>query len=89
MKVREDEGGHTVDVMRFVLTYGLDHNKLFINKRLEEAIRSLTKHMVKFSKNNLNIDPSTQVPSVQRSPTQQQEHQSVISTIHGSWNCPK
>ncbi|KAK1413716.1 hypothetical protein QVD17_35494 [Tagetes erecta] len=89
VKVREDEGGHTVDVMRFILTYGLDYNKPFINKRLEEAVRSLTKHMVKFSKNKLHIDPSTRVSSVKRRPTQQQEHQSVIPTISGSWNCSK
>ncbi|KAI3818198.1 hypothetical protein L1987_12001 [Smallanthus sonchifolius] len=60
VKAHEDEGGHTVDVMRFVLTYGLDHNKPFINKRLEEAIRNLTKDMVKFSKNKLDIDPSNE-----------------------------
>ncbi|KAI3731518.1 hypothetical protein L1987_62706 [Smallanthus sonchifolius] len=86
VKAHEDEGGHTVDVMRFVLTYGLDHNKPFINKMLEEAIRNLTKDMVKFSKNKLDIDPSKRNAPVQRSPTQQQ-HQSTNPTIHEGWIC--
>ncbi|KAK9074563.1 hypothetical protein SSX86_007161 [Deinandra increscens subsp. villosa] len=90
LKAHGDEGGHTVDVMRLVLTYGLDHNKPFINKRLEEAVRSLTKDMVKFGKNTLDIDhPSKRVPSVPRSPAQQQEHRSTSPPIHGGWNCSK
>ncbi|KAI7735001.1 hypothetical protein M8C21_019799 [Ambrosia artemisiifolia] len=87
VKAHEDEGSHTVDVMRFVLTYGLDHNKPFINKQLEEAVRNLTKDMVKFSKKKLDIDPSKRVSSAQRTPTQQQEDQSTNPTIHGGWSC--
>ncbi|KAJ0669366.1 hypothetical protein HanPI659440_Chr17g0700341 [Helianthus annuus] len=89
VKAHEDECGHTVDVMRFVLTYALDNNKQFINKQLEEATRSLTKDMVKFSKNKLDIDPSKRGPPAPRSPAQQQEHQSTSSTIHGGWSCSR
>lgn len=95
VKAREDEGGRTVDVMRFVLTYGLNQitslmvSEPSLNKRLEEAIRSLIKDMVKFSKDELDFDYSKRVPSVQRSPTRRQEHISTIPTTQGDWNCPK
>ncbi|KAI3763720.1 hypothetical protein L2E82_13715 [Cichorium intybus] len=73
LKPREDEGGRTVDVMRFVLTYGLHHHNNspdsdpFMNKRLEEATRSLISDMVKFSKNEVDFDPLKRGPCVQRS----------------------
>ncbi|XP_076885320.1 uncharacterized protein LOC143534801 [Bidens hawaiensis] len=78
MKAHENEGGHSVDVMRIVLTYALDHNKPISNTKLEEAIRRLTKHMVESSNNKFHIDPLKRVPPANRSPTQQQEHQSTI-----------
>ncbi|XP_076947266.1 zinc finger protein VAR3, chloroplastic-like [Bidens hawaiensis] len=77
MKAHGNEGGHTVDVMRIVLTYALDHNNPISNTKLEEAIRRLTNHMVKFSNNKPDINPSNRSPSVQKSPTQQQEPQST------------
>nr|XP_043626503.1 zinc finger protein VAR3, chloroplastic-like isoform X2 [Erigeron canadensis] len=95
VKAREDDGGHTVDVMRVVLAYGLDHitasedDNRIMNKRLEEAIRSLIKDMVKYSKKEVDYDSSKQVSSVQRSRRLQQEHQSSIPTTQGDWNCPR
>ncbi|PWA85673.1 Zinc finger, RanBP2-type [Artemisia annua] len=95
VKAHEDQSGRTVDVMRFVLTYSLDHvtgsedSEPMINKKVEEAIRSLIKDMVKYGKDALDFDPSLQVPSVQRSQSQQQEHRSTIPTLQGDWNCPK
>ncbi|PWA85942.1 Zinc finger, RanBP2-type [Artemisia annua] len=95
VKAREDQSGRTVDVMRFVLTYSLDHitgsegSEPMINKKVEEAIRSLIKDMVKYGKDALDFDPSIHVPSVQRSQSQQQEHRSTIPTLQGDWNCPK
>lgn len=59
--------------MRFVLTYGLHHHNNspdsdpFMNKRLEEATRSLISDMVKFSKNEVDFDPLKRGPCVQRS----------------------
>ncbi|KAJ9563968.1 hypothetical protein OSB04_009128 [Centaurea solstitialis] len=95
VKAREDEGGRTVDVMRFVITYGLHHinsstdiEPLF-NERVEEAIRSLIKDMVKFSNDKLDFDCSKRVSFVQKSPTQRQEHRSMIATTQYDWNCPK
>ncbi|CAH1451907.1 unnamed protein product [Lactuca virosa] len=73
VKPREDEGGQTVDVMRFVLTYGLHRlndsldSEPLINKRIQEAIRSLIRDMVKFSKEKLDFDPSKRVQTVQKS----------------------
>ncbi|KAA8529007.1 hypothetical protein F0562_033505 [Nyssa sinensis] len=55
VKECEDEGGRTVDVMRFLLTYGLDpitgsvENKPCLNKRVKESVRRLLKEMVEFS----------------------------------------
>ncbi|KAL2545875.1 zinc finger protein VAR3 [Forsythia ovata] len=52
VKAREDEGGRTVDVMRFVLAYGLDpvycsvDNKPCLNKRVKESVRILLKEMM-------------------------------------------
>nr|GEV67940.1 zinc finger protein VAR3, chloroplastic-like [Tanacetum cinerariifolium] len=95
VKAREDEGGRTVDVMRFVITYGLDHiagsegNEAMINKKAEEAVRSLIKDMVKYGKDALDIDPSEQVPSVPKSQSQHQEHRSTFHTLEADWNCPK
>lgn len=89
VKARENEGGRTVDVMRFLLTYGLDHNKPVINKRLEEAIRSLIKDMVKFSKDKLDVDDLKPIPYVHRTQSQNQEHRLTIPTTQDDWNCPK
>ncbi|GJU48941.1 zinc finger protein VAR3, chloroplastic-like protein [Tanacetum coccineum] len=95
VKAREHESGRTVDVMRFVLTYSLDHNtvsegnKPVINKKVEEAIRSLIKDMVKYSKDELDFEASKQVPSVHPNPSQHQDHRSMNPTTQDNWNCPK
>ncbi|GKD50376.1 zinc finger, RanBP2-type containing protein, partial [Tanacetum coccineum] len=89
------ESGRTVDVMRFVLTYSLDHNtisegnKPVINKKVEEAIRSLIKDMVKYSKDELDFEASKQVPSVHPNTSQQQYHRPMNLTTQDNWNCPK
>ncbi|KAD7116537.1 hypothetical protein E3N88_03805 [Mikania micrantha] len=89
VKAHEVKGCHTVDVMRFVLTYGLDHNKPFTNKRLEESIISLIKDMVKFSKNKIDTDLSKRVTPVLSPSQQQQEHQSTNPTIDGDLYCSR
>ncbi|KAL4585581.1 hypothetical protein LXL04_010204 [Taraxacum kok-saghyz] len=99
----EEEDGRTVDVMRFVLTYGLHHlnhspdSKPYMNKRLEEAIRSLIRDMVKFSKTELDFDPSKCAPFVHRSDKNSCEYHERIESLgdnrdqaelkRGDWIC--
>ncbi|XP_062110191.1 uncharacterized protein LOC133822011 [Humulus lupulus] len=60
VKAREDEGGRTVDVMRFLLTYGLDpiagtvENMPCLNKMVKESVRALLKEMVEYSTRSMN-----------------------------------
>nr|GMD72548.1 zinc finger protein VAR3, chloroplastic-like [Ipomoea batatas] len=56
VKVREDEGRRTVDVMRLLFIYGLDpisglvENKPCLNERVKKSVRKLLKEIVEFSK---------------------------------------
>lgn len=92
MKPREDEGGRTVDVMRFVLTYGLHRlndspdNEPFTNKRFEEAIRSLIRDMVKYSKEKLDFYTSKRAPSVQRNTKNRCEFHERLETSGDNWD---
>ncbi|XP_050232401.1 uncharacterized protein LOC126681066 isoform X2 [Mercurialis annua] len=84
VKAREDEGGRTVDVMRFLLTYGLDSNlvnsdnKLSQNKIVKESVRRLLKEMVDYSSNQDDTDPPKAT-----------EGQANIPMKQGDWLCPK
>lgn len=55
-KACKSDGGYTVDVMRLLLTYGLDHvtgiveNKACLNERVTESVRRLLREMVECSK---------------------------------------
>ncbi|PHU08614.1 hypothetical protein BC332_20474 [Capsicum chinense] len=93
---REDQGGRTVDVMRLLLTYGLDpitgavENKLSSNKRVKESARKLLKEIVNFSFKELISETqkstNTWSPSVQGD---HQEGQNSVPSKHGDWFCPK
>ncbi|XP_065855910.1 uncharacterized protein [Euphorbia lathyris] len=91
VKAREDEGGRTVDVMRFLLTYGLDsvsgksESRLSQNKIVKESVRRLLKEMVELSSQEFdsglpNGTPLTSRPS--------QKH-SDVPMKQGDWLCPK
>ena len=60
MKARQDEAGRTVDVMRFLLTYGLDpitgtvDNKPCLSKLVKASVRRLLKEMVEYSTKELD-----------------------------------
>lgn len=100
VKAREDEGGMTVDVMRFLVTYGLDHitgtvkNKPCLNKVVQESVRRLLKEMVDYSTGDLDSDipKSTKLEKV----ASEQHHSSSREKGHisvpmkqGDWLCPK
>ncbi|CAH9107946.1 unnamed protein product [Cuscuta europaea] len=99
IKLREDEGiGRTVDVMRFLLTYGLDptcgsvETKSHMNKRLEESVRKLLKEMVELSINEGDGYESQDASSVVRSSTQGIAENHKDSTVKapmkpGDWLC--
>ncbi|KAK7849047.1 hypothetical protein CFP56_003894 [Quercus suber] len=60
VKARQDEGGRTMDVMRFLLIYGLDpitgmvDNKLCLSKLVKASVRRLLKEMVEYSTKELD-----------------------------------
>lgn len=100
VKAREDEGGRTVDVMRFLLTYGLDpiagtvENKPCLNKMVKESVRNLLKEMVDYSTRIMHTDllKSTSskkvVPVKDQSISQEKSHVNVPMK-QGDWICPK
>ncbi|XP_041013313.1 zinc finger protein VAR3, chloroplastic-like [Juglans microcarpa x Juglans regia] len=80
VKARQDESGRTVDVMRILLTYGLDRitgtveNKLGSNRLLTESVRRLLKEMVEYSSTK---ELDSDLPKA--TPLKRQ----------GDWICPK
>lgn len=100
MKAREDEGGRTVDVMRFLLTYGLDpltglvDNKPCLIKMVKESVRRLLTEMVESSIEKLDTDPPKPISSkwnssMQGNSTHQGPSQIEILMKQGDWICPK
>lgn len=97
VKAREEEGGRTVDLMRILLTYGLDHitgsveNKPCQNKVVKESVRRLLKQMVDYGSKEANpglIDAaSSRNPSVQDHLCA--EGHIKVPTKPGDWRCPK
>ncbi|EXC16426.1 Zinc finger protein [Morus notabilis] len=99
VKAQEDKGGRTVDVMRFLLTYGLDpisgtvENKPCLNKMVKESVRSLLKQMVDYSMRVMDFhSPKSTlekgVPVNIHSSSQGKGHVNVPMK-QGDWLCPK
>ncbi|KAJ0094858.1 hypothetical protein Patl1_15513 [Pistacia atlantica] len=98
VKAREDEGGRTVDVMRILLTYGLDpitgtvENKPCLNKLVKEAVRRLLKEMVECSTKEPDSKLSSDGPLKEGGPVQ--DHLSPqgshinVPMKQGDWRCP-
>ena len=100
MKAREDEGGRTVDVMRFLLTYGLDsiagtvENKPCLNKVVKESVRTLLKEVVEHSMRILDSNLQKSMTSEKVLPVQDHLGSQVKGHINaprkqGDWLCPK
>ncbi|GLT96707.1 hypothetical protein SLE2022_143120 [Rubroshorea leprosula] len=98
VRAREEEGGRTVDVMRILLTYGLDpitgsvENKPCQNKIVKESVRRLLKEMVNFCAEEAELV----LPNAAslRMNTSIQDHLSTGGHIkvpmkQGDWHCPK
>ncbi|XVE85472.1 hypothetical protein DITRI_Ditri17bG0093300 [Diplodiscus trichospermus] len=97
VKAREDEGGRTVDVMRILLTYGLDsvtgsvENKSCQNKLVKESVRRLLKEMVDCINQDLQSDMPNAATSTDAS---RKDHSSTVGQLkvpmkQGDWLCPK
>ncbi|WCJ33610.1 zinc finger (Ran-binding) family protein [Euphorbia peplus] len=90
VKAREDEGGRTVDVMRFLLTYGLDsisdrsRSSPSQNKIAKESARRLLKEMVEFS--TQEFDAGLPNGTLKSRPS---ENHSEVPMKQGDWICPK
>ncbi|CAJ1932644.1 unnamed protein product [Sphenostylis stenocarpa] len=98
VKAREDEGGRTVDVMRIILTYGLDpitgsvENKPCLTKKVEGSVRRLLKEIVEHSTKEeiSNFPDSTDVVMGHVHSNQQGKEKIDVATMkQGDWLCPK
>ncbi|RAL41837.1 hypothetical protein DM860_009019 [Cuscuta australis] len=100
VKVREDKGGGpTVDVMRFLLTYGLDpiffrvENTPFLNKRVKESVRKLLKETVEFSRravgggNETQSDVKVRWSSTQEIAENHRDSPTNVQLRPGDWLC--
>ncbi|KXG37731.1 hypothetical protein SORBI_3001G116800 [Sorghum bicolor] len=86
VKARKEEVGRTVDVMRILLTYGLDvitgnvENRACLNKTVKESIKILLNEVVEVDSRGPG---SSTVKAAQR------KGQSAVPMKQGDWNCPK
>ncbi|XP_002525990.2 zinc finger protein VAR3, chloroplastic isoform X1 [Ricinus communis] len=91
VKARENEGGRTVDVMRILLTYGLDsisgtlENKPCQNKLVKESVKKLLKEMLEHSSQQHDFDP----PNARLSKNVESLLHSNVPAKQGDWLCPK
>ncbi|CAM0875179.1 unnamed protein product [Alopecurus aequalis] len=88
VRARKDEVGRTVDVMRILLTYGLDiitgnmGNKACLNKTVKESAKKLLNEVVELDSKGPG---SGNEKAAQRMP----KGQSAVPMKQGDWNCPK
>ncbi|WVZ60252.1 hypothetical protein U9M48_010299 [Paspalum notatum var. saurae] len=86
VKARKEEVGRTVDVMRILLTYGLDvitgnvDNRACLNKNVKESIKSLLNEVVEIDSRG---------PGYSNAKATQRKGQSAVPMKQGDWNCPK
>lgn len=96
----EGEGGQTVDLMRILLTYGLDpitstvENMLCRSKTIEESARRLLKAMVEFGSKEFdsllpNATSSKKAASLQESLASAEKGRTNLPIKQGDWLCPK
>ncbi|XP_010916201.1 uncharacterized protein [Elaeis guineensis] len=101
VKAREDEGGRTVDVIRILLTLGLDiitgsvENPACLNKTVKESVRKLLNEMVEFSvkeldSNTLTVTSGKPLSRLEKSSGNQFfKGQIAVPMKQGDWICPK
>ncbi|CAL0318575.1 unnamed protein product [Lupinus luteus] len=96
VNAREDEGGRTVDIMRIILTYGLDpiigsvQNKPCINKNVKESVLRLLREIVEQStEEEFNRPDTTKVLIGQIVHNPRDKGKVDVPMKPGDWLCPK
>lgn len=102
VKARQEEGARTVDIMRFLLTYGLDplvgsaENKLHMKKTVKVSVRKLLKEVIEFSATP--VDPilpnpmaKQSLPRMKQSPLLPMKRPGItdVEMKKGDWLCPR
>ncbi|XP_044367400.1 uncharacterized protein [Triticum aestivum] len=88
VRARKEEVGRTVDVMRILLTYGLDiitgnvGNKACLNKTVKESIKKLLNEVVE-------LDSKGPGSTTDKAAQRMSKGQSAVPVKQGDWNCPK
>ena len=91
------DGGRTVDVMRIILTYGLDplmgsvENKPCLNKKVIESVRRLLKEIVEHStgEENSSLPDTTEVVVEPAHPNLHDKGKIDVPMKQGDWLCLK
>lgn len=89
-----------MDVMRFVLAYGLDpvycsvENKPCLNKRVKEAVRKLLKEIMDSRTEECDAEPprvtaSKWESSIEGNDVEQERSHNQVPMKQGDWICPK
>lgn len=97
---RKTEAGRTVDLMRILLTYGLDpntgavENMMCRSRTMEESIRRLLKATVDFGAKEFdsllpNATSSERAASLQASSAPAEKGATNLPTKEGDWLCLK
>ncbi|KAK1277728.1 hypothetical protein QJS04_geneDACA018811 [Acorus gramineus] len=100
VKAYEEKDGQTIDVMRILLTYGLDcitsvvENKGCLNDMVKESVKRLLKQIVEFGTKELKSDsPESSSEKFSCSSNQSFWKKSTARTntsmLQGNWICPK
>ncbi|KAL0541858.1 hypothetical protein IC582_021932 [Cucumis melo] len=85
-----DEGGRTLDVMRVLLFYGLDHisaiveNRPCLDKKANDSVRKLLKDIVEHSTGERESDLLKS-----KEATSAENHDTSAPVTRGDWHCPK
>ncbi|KAM0898861.1 hypothetical protein ACQ4PT_021673 [Festuca glaucescens] len=88
VRARKEEVGRTVDVMRILLSYGLDiitgnmGNKACLNKTVKESVKKLLNEAVE-------LDSKGPGSGTEKAAQRVPKGQSIVPTKQGDWNCPK
>ncbi|PKA52367.1 Zinc finger protein VAR3, chloroplastic [Apostasia shenzhenica] len=93
VKAQKDERGRTSDVMRIILTYGLDvitspaENKLCLNKSVKESVRKLLKDILDLVVEDNGSNHDNRRPEI--APYAMGRSKISVPMKQGDWICPK
>lgn len=99
VKARKEEYGRTVDVMRILLTHGLDatnglvQNQACLTKPIKESVKKLTGDIVELVLKQLDSSydkplQSEKPLSMHRGPSRHQMDKDQLPMKQGDWICP-